>query len=154
MSKTFEVVLRKENGKLRPTTQYKKQKLDEYVDSIPDGGGVHVTFTPFKEDSSHAQFKYLYGHVYAVIREYFEDDLGWPSVQATITNVDLVFKDQFAREEKVNPLTGEILIVHKDKKNMSKKALSEYINNVIVFCTNEWGLRFQSPEEYYQMEIG
>ena len=108
------------NGRIIPVKGFDMSSILEKYEDME----VKISFEKLTSKGSTAQFGLLYGYIYPTIKERLED-IGYEDI--TIENLDYMFKEQFATEEKVNILTGEVTKRIKNKAEFDKKDLNSSI---------------------------
>ena len=103
---------------------------------------------PHKRSKSMEQLGYYYGCVLPIIRKRMLQD----GNNFTIDEIDAFLKNKLFTESKYNPFSGEIERIVKMKRNSTVKEMSEYLELVIQFCTDNLGLRIPSSEDYIIMK--
>lgn len=60
------------------------------------------------------------------------------------------FKEMFLNTEFTNVLTGESKSRTKSTTELSSKEFNDYLENVIKFCAEKFGIEILTPEKYYE----
>jgi hypothetical protein len=118
------------DGRIIPVKGFDLPSLLEEYDDME----VKISFEKLTSKGSNAQFGLLYGYIYPTIKERLED-MGYEDL--TIENLDYMFKEQFATQEVVNVLTGEITKRIKSKAEFTKTEFKEYIDKILKFCSEK-----------------
>jgi hypothetical protein len=125
-------------GKFTKTTQDIIRKY------IADNEGKTVTFTiKIERPISYAQYGYLYGVVYPILKKGFEDAIG---SDFNIEDVDTMMKMKFHFTSFIDVETGEVCKVIDSKKEMNKVELAQFIDKCINFGLTNLGVSFPNSE--------
>ena len=89
-------------------------------------------------------YGFLYGCVYPIAKIYIQNTTG---EAISLQDIDTMFKLRFYYEEVPDRITGELHKIPNRKRDMSKKELSEYTENVLNFMAENFGASFPEQEE-------
>lgn len=105
-------------------------------------GYVSIEIKQVGEDKVR-QYGYLYGYLYMFVRAGIKGATG---DVLSLDDIDTLMKLRFWYEEVVDFETGQITKVPKRKREMSKKEMTEYIENISNFVNDYFGITVQSNQ--------
>lgn len=94
-------------------------------------------------DDKVRQYGYLYGYLYMFVRAGIKGATG---DVLSLEDIDTLMKLRFWYEEVIDFETGQITKVPKRKREMSKKEMIEYIENICNFVNEYFGIVVQSNQ--------
>lgn len=60
------------------------------------------------------------------------------------------FKDKFLSYKSINKLTGEEVSKTKSTTELNSNEFTEYVEKVLKYCAESFGIALQTPEEFYE----
>lgn len=94
-------------------------------------------------DDKVRQYGYLYGYLYMFVRAGIKGATG---DVLSLEDIDTLMKLRFWYEEVIDFETGQITKVPKRKREMSKKEMTEFIENICNFVNDYFGIVVQSNQ--------
>lgn len=94
-------------------------------------------------DDKVRQYGYLYGYLYMFVRAGIKGATG---DVLSLEDIDTLMKLRFWYEEVIDFETGEITKIPKRKREMSKKEMTEFIENICNFVNDYFGIVVQSNQ--------
>lgn len=89
------------------------------------------------------QYGYLYGYLYMFVRAGIKGATG---DVLSLDDIDTLMKLRFWYEEVIDFETGQITKIPKRKREMSKKEMTEFIENICNFVNEYFGIVVQSNQ--------
>ena len=105
-------------------------------------GYVSIEIKGVHEDKVR-QYGYLYGYLYMFVRAGIKGATG---DVLSLEDIDTLMKLRFWYEEVIDFETGQITKIPKRKREMSKKEMTEYIENICNFVNDYFGITVQSNQ--------
>lgn len=105
-------------------------------------GYVSIEIKSVHEDKVR-QYGYLYGYLYMFVRAGIKGATG---DVLSLEDIDTLMKLRFWYEEIPDFETGQITKIPKRKREMSKKEMTEYIENICNFVNDYFGIVVQSNQ--------
>lgn len=121
--------------------KFTKQSQELIRDYISSHEGRNVTFEiKLVGKITYAQYRYLYGVVYPILKKGFEDVTG---EKFSIEDIDTMCKMKFHFTEKIDFETGEVCKIIEKKREMNKTELAIYIEKCVQYGIVTFGLSFE-----------
>jgi hypothetical protein len=140
-------IARKEAGKAFRVINSKI--LKEELSNLPNGK-YRLTIEKYRKNKSLPQLGYYYACVLPIFHR-AALDAGWEF--ASIDELDIYLKSQFANRELINKNTGEVIEIPALKRDMTTTEFSTYVNQVRDHCAEFLGVHIPDPETSLELPI-